>query len=38
VYHNTGDTTKRAGYDFEQLRAHSKVALATVVKVAEVVA
>ncbi|KAG8876450.1 hypothetical protein FRB98_007266 [Tulasnella sp. 332] len=33
MYHNSGDLSNRPGYDFEQLLAISKVALATILEV-----
>ncbi|KAI9189603.1 hypothetical protein H9P43_001036 [Blastocladiella emersonii ATCC 22665] len=36
MYHNRGDTVGRIGYDFEQLQALTRIALATTVTVAEI--
>jgi hypothetical protein len=34
MYHNTGDTSDRKGFDFNQLRSIAKVQLATLLHVA----
>ncbi|KAJ3360062.1 hypothetical protein GGF32_008649 [Allomyces javanicus] len=36
MYHNSGDLSRRVGYDFEQLQALARVALATTMVVAEI--
>ncbi|ORZ39883.1 hypothetical protein BCR44DRAFT_64837 [Catenaria anguillulae PL171] len=37
-YHKEGDVSARTGYDWQQLQGHTKVAVASVVSVAEIVA